>query len=174
MANFCRVKESHESRRNTPLPPVSRMEDKTDLKRCVRLRYVLCNAINALTQGSRNAQHILSPVASRQDLEKYYNICEIEENDVACITQEPTSNTPMLQPLDSLHQIRAGIGRLHIARKLVLCTLLALEAGRGKEDLRVWAMASDEMMALSVENSCCAEKLQQAFADEMGMICILM
>ncbi|KAA6415449.1 MAG: hypothetical protein FRX48_00164 [Lasallia pustulata] len=132
---------------SSPLPPITRMEEKSQTRRCSKLRHVLQSAVVSLVGPYRQACEDLKPLANEFDLEKYYDIYEISRADL----QEAKDSLAGLDLEDgeSLKALRFALQQLHILKKIVLCSLLALHADGGKLDFSKWATAVDVMQQLS-------------------------
>lgn len=53
----------------------------------------------------------------------------------------------------NLRALKIGLQKLHIIRKLFLCSLLAIDADGGESDFTRWAAAIETMLHLSAETS---------------------
>lgn len=133
--------------RSSPLPPVTRFEEKSQTRRCSKLRHVLRNAVVSLVDPYKQACEDLKPLANEYDLEKYYDIYEISQSD---LQEAKDSRVGLdLEDGESLKALRFGLQQVHILKKIVLCSLLALNADGGKQDFSKWATAVDVMQQLS-------------------------
>lgn len=133
--------------RSSPLPPVTRFEEKSQTRRCSKLRHVLRNAVLSLVDPYKQACEDLKPLANEYDLEKYYDIYEISQAD---LQEAKDSRVGLdLEDGESLRALRFGLQQVHILKKIVLCSLLALNADGGKQDFSKWATAVDVMQQLS-------------------------
>lgn len=54
---------------------------------------------------------------------------------------------------NSLTDLKSAMQKLHLIRKLFLCSLLALDADGGKSDFPRWAAATDTMRHISAETA---------------------
>lgn len=105
------------------------------------------SAAGSLVGPYRQACEDLKPLANEYDLEKYYDIYEISRTDL----QEAKESVVDLDLEDgkSLKALRFRLQQVHILKKIVLCSLLALHADGGKSDFSKWATAVDVMQQLS-------------------------
>lgn len=92
---------------------------------------------------------ILKPFAATLDLEKYYDIYEISRTDLEDAELVANVEPAEIVHADTLHDLKVGLQKLHILRKLVLCTLLALDADGSKSDFRRWSVAVEMMCSFS-------------------------
>lgn len=133
--------------RSSPLPPVTRLEERGQTRRCCQLRHVLHSAVASLAGPYRRACEDLKPLANEFDLEKYYDVYEISRAD---LQEAKDSGVGLdLEDGESLKALRFGLQQVHVLKKIVLCSLLALHADGGKSDFSKWATAVDVMQQLS-------------------------
>lgn len=145
--------------RSTPLPPVSRLEDRQS-RRCVRLRKTIRTALVDSITPFAQACTTLQPLAREVDLEKYYDIYEI-----GIVDLQEVNNVESDDP-DSLKALKTLFNRLHTTRKILLCCLLALEAEGGKLDIIRWKTAVEEMEVLARITADRGEMIKDILAEE--------
>lgn len=92
-----------------------------------------------------NVYQNLEPFATALDLEKYYDIYEISRTDLEQAKLVANVELAEIQDANTLQDLKIGMQKLHILRKLVLCTLLALNADGSKLDFRRWTVAVESM-----------------------------
>lgn len=121
---------------STPLPPVSRLEDKQAVKRCQGLRSELVKALTLLITLYVESHNILQSFVVQQDLQQYHDIYDIslvEYSEAIRIANESPEDAK-----SALKELRFAL-RLHaIARKVFLCDLLTLRTTRGWHRVRQW------------------------------------
>lgn len=135
--------------RSSPLPPISRMEDNGQVKRCARLRRTLRRGLDTMFAPYYQAYEELRPHAVVNDLEKYFDIYEISRIDLQDAEIIATAELSETQNADTLQDLKNGLQKLHVIRRIFLCTLLALNADGGKADFQRWSATSEAMGALS-------------------------
>lgn len=150
------------------MPPVSRIEGSSHSKRCARLRCVIRDAINSMFEPICQANRSLSKHAVQLDLEKYYDIYEITCFDLEYVENIESANILDFHVSDSLHDIGMGIAKLQTMRRILLCTLLALDAEGGRGEYSTWSNATDIMMTLSSMNASKSSDLHHALGDGEG------
>ena len=96
-----------------------------------------------------NVYQTLEPFATALDLEKYYDIYEISRTDLEQAKLVANVEPAEIQDADTLQDLKVGLQKLHILRKLVLCTLLALNADGSKLDFRRWTVAVESMSSIT-------------------------
>lgn len=121
---------------STPLPPISRIEDKRSLKRCQGLRSELVTTLTLLITLYVESHNTLQSFVVQQDLQRYheiYDISLVEYSEAIRIANESTEDAR-----SALKELRFAL-RLHaIARKVFLCDLLALRTTHGWHRVRQW------------------------------------
>lgn len=129
------------------MPPVSRLEDQTQSRRCLRLRRVASECLFSLLEQYTQAQNTLQPLTDATNLERYYDIYDISFEELA----EAKSGLAERETDDqySLRALRTLFGRLYSVRKSILCCLLALSADGGGSDIARWSTAIEEMRKLA-------------------------
>lgn len=106
----------------------------------------------------------MMPLAEQLDLEKYYDVYDISDFDIQEAQQGYTENE--FEDMESLRVLKILVARLHIARKIFLCCLLALEADGGKPDFLRWGTAVDEISALTSTTADAEERLRRILGEE--------
>ncbi|KAL9057735.1 MAG: hypothetical protein Q9206_002233 [Seirophora lacunosa] len=135
-----------------PLPPVTRMEERNETRRCARLRSALQRLLISLPVTYYRAFDQVKLMAVEADLEKYYDIYEISKSEV--LEAEGTKDVATSDPSEkTLRAFKMNSHKMHSARKLFLCSLLALSADGGNVDFAKWSTATRVMSTLSVETS---------------------
>lgn len=99
------------------------------------------------------AYQSLRPLAIEVDLEKYYDIYEISRTDLDNAEEFANVESFDSEEANSLTALKIALQKLHMIRKLFLCSLLALDADGGKSDFPRWAVASDTMRHISAETA---------------------
>lgn len=121
---------------STPLPPVSRLEDKRSIKRCQNLRSELVTTLTLLITLYVESHNALQSFVVQQDLQRYHDIYDIslvEYSEAIRIANESTEDAK-----SALKELRFAL-RLHaIARKVFLCDLLTLRMTHGWHRVRQW------------------------------------
>ena len=114
------------------------------------------------------AYQVLRPLAVDLDLEKYYDIYEISRTDMDDADEIKNVENVDSEDTDSLKSLKIGLQRLHVIRKLFLCSLLALEADGGKSDFFRWAKATETMRNLSFETAKMTSCIDDILREEEG------
>ncbi|GLA76409.1 hypothetical protein AtubIFM55763_007982 [Aspergillus tubingensis] len=132
---------------STPLPPVSRLEDQTQTRRCLRLRRTVSESFYLMLGQYIRAQHTLRPLTDATNLAKYYDIYDISEEEL--MEAQAAFDERATEDQYSLRALRTLFGRLYIVRKSILCCLLALGADGGGSDIARWTTAVEQMRDLA-------------------------
>ena len=110
----------------------------------------------------------LKPFAAILDLEKYFDIYEISRTDLEEAELVANVESVETQDVDTLHDLKVGLQKLHILRKLVLCTLLALDADGSKLDFRRWSVAVEMMCSFTSLTTRMISNIHEVMGEEEG------
>ncbi|KAF2270383.1 hypothetical protein CC78DRAFT_550145 [Lojkania enalia] len=151
-------------RLSSPLPPISRIEEKGQARRCHRLRRSLRAAFADTIPTFAKQCGILKELVEEDDLEKYLDVYDINNPDL----QEAAQGYSELEFEDkeTLKVLRILQYRLSTLRRVYLCSLLALEADGGKPDFVRWSIAVESMKALAGPTGEWSERINQIFGEE--------
>ena len=105
-------------------------------------------------------------MANEQDLERYHDIYEVTQSDIQEIEEFALGNNIEVEDSENLKPLKVDLQKLHVARKLFLCSLLALSADGGKPDFPRWALATSTMQALSSASASAAYSLSHILSEE--------
>lgn len=133
--------------RSTPLPPISRLEDQTQIRRCLRLRRTVSESFHSMLGRYLQAQQTLQPLTDDANLAKYYDIYDISEEEL--VEAQGLYQDRATEDQYSLRALRTLFGRLYVVRKSILCCLLALGADGGGSDIARWTTAVEQMRELA-------------------------
>lgn len=151
-------------RLTTPLPPASRIEDKGTSRRCGRLRKALHKAYANVIPACIEACNTLRTLVDEDDLEKYYEVYDVSEEDAKEALGDDSLSVLEDDP-ESLKSLRLLSYRAGILRRVLLCSMMSLEADGGKPDFNRWRIAIEVMEAISKLVGMSAEKLRQMVND---------
>lgn len=155
---------TNDKSRSTPLPPISRLEDRGQTKRCSRLRKVVRLCFADILPRYNQACTVLKPLAEQMDLEKYYDIYDISDMDFSEANLGYSESE--FEDVDSLRVLKILGARFHTIRRIFLCSLLALDAHGGKSDLVRWGTAIDEIHALGAITGEAEARLRRILGEE--------
>ncbi|KAJ5477528.1 hypothetical protein N7539_007672 [Penicillium diatomitis] len=150
--------------RLTPLPPISRLEDQVQVRRCMRLRKAVSECFSSMLSRYIQSQNVLRPLTNETNLAKYYDIYDLALEDLAVI--ESTISQESLDDPCSLRSLRDSFGKLYTVRKSVLCCLLALSADGGGSDIARWSSAVEEMRELATVTGSSMTKMTNILNEE--------
>jgi len=102
------------------------------------------------------------------DLEKYYDVYEISRTDMEDAELVASVKASEIEDADTLQDLKVGLQKLHIIRKLFLCTLLALNADGSKSDFRRWSEATEAMNRVSFLTAKMIFDIDEILGDEEG------
>jgi hypothetical protein len=98
------------------------------------------------------------------DLEKYYDIYDISDEDCS-ETMLGYSDTEF-EDLESLKVLKILAARFYTTMKIFLCCLMALDANGGKPDLLRWSTAVDEVHRVCAVTAAAEERLRRILTEE--------
>ncbi|KAJ5086028.1 hypothetical protein N7532_010799 [Penicillium argentinense] len=149
---------------STPLPPISRLEDQVQTRRCLRLRRAVSECFWSMLERYIQSQNTLRPLTDDVNLAKYYDIYDIGLDDLEMI--EASLSRRNGDDQYSLRSLRDLFGKLYTMRKSVLCCLLALSADGGGSDVRRWSFAVEEMRELAAATGSNMTKMTNILNEE--------
>ncbi|OJD30923.1 proliferating cell nuclear antigen [Diplodia corticola] len=151
-------------RLSTPMPPITRLDDKNQIKRCVRLRRSLRSTFAATLPAFADECATLRLLVESDDLERYLDVYDITSQDM----QEAALgySEDEFEDGESLKALRIWQYRLVTLRRVFLCSLLALEADGDSEDFARWRPAINAMERLTELCGKWCEKLTRILGEE--------
>ncbi|KAK3395949.1 Mysoin-binding motif of peroxisomes-domain-containing protein [Sordaria brevicollis] len=152
-------------RLSAPLPPISRLEDRSQTRRCGRLRKALKQRFADMIKTYIQVTTAVKGLAEQLDLEKYYDVYDITDFDISDAMQGFPEDA-MTEEGESLRVLKIAAARFHTIRKLLLCALLAFEATGDNSDFVRWSTAAQCLNQLSTLTGDCYERLRMILSDE--------
>lgn len=149
---------------SSPLPPVTRIEDKAQSRKCIRLRKALRGALADVLKTYISVSAVTRGFAEQTDLEKYLDVYEISDFDLSDANRE--FDTDEFEDAESLRTLKIVSSRLHTMRKLFLCSLLALDASGEKQDLLRWTAAVEALRTVNASIEAACSKLRAVLSEE--------
>ncbi|KAF3360437.1 hypothetical protein VDGD_04316 [Verticillium dahliae] len=151
-------------RLSAPLPPISRMEDRTQTRRCVRLRKALRVCLAEVLQAYDQTFTVVKGFSEQLDLEKYFDIYDVSDLDISDAQHGLVESDP--EDAESLRTLKIAASRFHTMRKMALCALLALDASGDSSDLMRWTTAVEALRALNLSTSSSFERLKTILSEQ--------
>lgn len=151
-------------RLSQPLPPITRLEEKDQRRRCSRLRRTIKAAYATCIPVIEDSCVRLRHLITEDDLEKYLDVYEIGPQDV----QEAIIGfqADEFEDNESLKALRMWQYRFSVLRKVFLCSLLSLEADGGRPDFGRWKTAVEHMERVATVTGESAEKVNLILQEE--------
>ncbi|KAL7900003.1 Mysoin-binding motif of peroxisomes domain-containing protein [Trichoderma sp. TUCIM 5745] len=147
-----------------PLPPVSRIEERTQSRKCGRLRKALKNSFAGVLQTYNQVSDVVRGFAEQMELEKYYDMYDVSDFDIS--DSRLGFNESEFEDAESLRTLKILAARFHTMRKMLLCALLALDANGEAKDLLRWTAAVEALQSANVSTKSVFEKLQGILSEE--------
>ncbi|KXX77448.1 Vezatin [Madurella mycetomatis] len=132
---------------SAPLPPISRIEDKSQTRRCGRLRKALKGRLCDMIQNYLQVSSTIKGFAEQLDLEKYHDVYDISDFDISDAMQGFSERE--FEDQESLRSLKIAAARFHTIRKIMLCSLLAFEAKGDNTDFLRWSTAVEGLRTLN-------------------------
>ena len=140
------------------------MEDKQSSSRCRELRVSLGDTLTASIVQCVEAHNSVHSYVRDLDLRRYHDIYEVSMQDYADAVA--FANKCLLDARDSLKELRF-LFRLHlIARKVLLCDLLALHSGSSWHNVHQWRLISRLLEGLDDALSQAGQQVRSAVVRE--------
>ncbi|KAG6039228.1 hypothetical protein E4U41_003040 [Claviceps citrina] len=148
---------------SAPLPPISRLEDRKQARKCVRLRKALKSSFANVLDAYKQMSVAVNGLAEQTELEKYYDMYDINELDIRDALQGFSENE--FEDPESLRTLKILAARFHTTRKMLLCALLALDAnGEGSDFLR-WNTVVEVLQGLNESTRRAYDRLQSILSE---------
>ncbi|KAK3208715.1 hypothetical protein GRF29_77g1786581 [Pseudopithomyces chartarum] len=151
-------------RLSSPLPPISRLEEKGQARRCHRLRKLLHAAFADTIPKLLDQSGALKQLIQDDDLERYLDVYDVSNPDLQDAAQG--YNQSEFEDNETLKALRVLQYRLSTLRRVYLCSLLALEADGGKTDFTRWTVVVDSMTDLAATAGEWTEKFNRIVQEE--------
>ncbi|KAF6798843.1 proliferating cell nuclear antigen [Colletotrichum sojae] len=151
-------------RLSAPLPPISRIEDRSQTRKCVRLRKALRACFADVIPAYHQTMLVVKGFSEQLDLEKYYDIYDISDFDMSDAKQGYQENE--FDDTESLRTLKILAARFHTIRKMFLCALLALDASGDSNDLLRWTTIVEAVRTLNTATQTAFERLRRLLSEE--------
>jgi hypothetical protein len=151
---------------STPLPPISRLEDRSQVRRCVRLRKALHGSFSSILESYSQVSNLVKGLSEQTELEKYYDIYDISDFDISDTLQ--AGDDAEFEDPESLRALKIVAARLHTMRKMFLCALLALEANGDYSDIQRWSSAVEALQTINDATTKAYEMIDSILSEEDG------
>ncbi|KAI7919162.1 hypothetical protein M0657_007260 [Pyricularia oryzae] len=149
---------------SAPLPPVSRMDEKSQTRRCMRLRKALKACFGHCVPEYKQTMEVVKKFAAESDLEKYHDVYDLSDLDIADALQG--FSTESMEDMESLHSFKIAAARLYTLRKMLLCALLALEVTGDNSDFLRWTTVVEGLRNLNETTSVSYMRVADILKDE--------
>ena len=151
------------------MAPASRLEHDGQIKHYSSLRLTLGHVLSSLTGAILAAHESLSRFAVAVDLEKYFEIYEVHHVEVEEAKSPSSVANCEDDTLQTLEKLRSSSRRFFDARRLLLCTLLAMNTECSDTGLVAWSSAAVTMQRLTALMEQVAADLRKARDDDLGI-----
>lgn len=149
---------------SAPLPPISRIEDRSQTRRCSRLRKALRGCFSEMIENYTQVSSVVKAFSEQLDLEKYHDVYDISDFDMSDALQG--FSEAEFEDLESVRVLKIAAARFHVIRKLLLCGLLAFEASGDNTDFLRWSTAVEGLRTLSEVTGKSFERVRRILSEE--------
>lgn len=146
------------------MPPISRLEDRTQGRKCVRLRKALKDSFVGILQAHSQVSSVVQGFCEQTELEKYYDIYDISELDMSDALRE--FDAAEFDDPESVRTLKILAARFNIVRKMFLCAMLALDANGEGTDLLRWTTAVEALQSMNSATKDAFSRLQKILSEE--------
>ncbi|EKD20748.1 hypothetical protein MBM_01430 [Drepanopeziza brunnea f. sp. 'multigermtubi' MB_m1] len=151
-------------RLSTPLPPVSRIEERCQTRRCARLRKQLLRCFSAVIPRYNQACVALKLLAEELDLEKYFDIYDINDSDFSDAMAGFSEKE--FEDAESVRVLKILAARFCTSRTIFLCCLMALDADGAKPDFDRWSTAVEQIQGVALVTGDAEDRLRRILSEE--------
>ncbi|KAK9324600.1 Mysoin-binding motif of peroxisomes-domain-containing protein [Lipomyces orientalis] len=153
------------SRNSASLSRILKRKSPIGLRRCKKLRSQISSALKLSLSLYRRSMDGLSELCNHSDLEKYFDIYDLNDTNYMHLEEEDQQRNNESDPeildddenvaddesecIESLWQLKQQFRRLHHTRRKVLCCLLAMDAQGDRSDVKKWRSVVQEIKTLS-------------------------
>lgn len=149
---------------SAPLPPASRLEDRSQSRKCVRLRRALKTSVGGALAAYNQAASAVRGFSEQTELERYYDMYDISDLDMSDALKG--FSKAEFDDDESLRTLKMLAARLYTARKMLLCALLALNASGEGADLLRWSTAAEALQSANAATKAACDTVQAILRDE--------
>lgn len=150
-------------RLSAPLPPISRIEDRSQTRRCVRLRKALRKSFGDIISKYEQASSVIKGFSEQLDLERYYDIYDISDLDMADALQGFSNKE--FEDMESIQTLKIVASRFHVMRKMFLCALMSTEAQGDETDFLRWTTVVESLRMLNEATTESFERLKSILGE---------
>ena len=152
------------STRSHPLPPISRLEERTGSRQCPELRNRIVDCLAMGISDYVKCHNDLQPLLDSDDLGNYHDIYELAAGDLSPAVV--LANELAAEAAGSLKQIRMLIQVHSLARKFFLVDMLALRARPTWSDVQQWRTVLQTLHALAQNVQRASQSLEDVLRSE--------
>lgn len=153
--------------RSAPLPPISRLEDRSQGRKCIRLRRALRRSFADVLDTYNKTSDVIKGFSEQTELEKYYDMYDVSDFDMSDALQG--FNESEFEDPESLRTLKILAARFYTTRKMLLCAMLALDANGEGSDLLRWTAVVEALRSVNKCTKASYDKLQSILSEEECM-----
>lgn len=149
-----------------PLPPISRLDSNTSghTRQGARFRRNLQHCYELVIRDFRHAINVVQSMVDGDTVERFLDVYDVHADDIEDASLDSPSQS--VEDGESLKNLRLLHTRYSTLRRLLLCSLLSLQATGRRSDATRWTTAVAKMQGISASSSKCTQKLTSLLNDE--------
>ena len=145
--------------RSSALPPITRLEQSSTLRRCSNLRATLSASLTLASSSFHRTALSITPFTTASLLRQMHQVYNIDDTLPVEVPDAP-----------SLADLKATCLAMHEKRRLVLCALLAIHVEPFDAAWSTWRTVIHELSGLTRMLATFTNELTRALEDEQGSI----
>ena len=150
--------------RSYPLPPISRIEGSNQPRKAIRLRKTLQAGYEHLLPALVSAVEKIRPLVDQYDVERLLDVYEVRTEDIQDALQAPANDQQ--EDGESLSHLQNQQNRYGTLRRLLLCSLLSLQATGRRADAQKWQLTTSMMEIVAKAAGDLAQQFIKLLNDE--------
>ena len=126
---------------------------------------MLRSALNSTTAPHVDAYRNLLPFTNEVDLDRYFDMYELSRSDIGEVEASAVESINGTEDFETLRVLKMDLHKLFTARKMFLCSILALEADANFKSLD-WTLLTDVMENISRITATASSALENILNEE--------
>lgn len=146
------------------MPPITRLEEQSQTRRCLRLRRRLSECLSEMLEQYIAVKTKFLTHTDPSNLAKYYDMYDFSPEEL----EEAESSLVDFSPADeiSLRSLSLLYHRLYAVRKSMLCCLLAFPVDGTQVDATRWGLAVEEMQRIATSSGGWIQRLTSILQEQ--------
>ena len=156
---------ANEPSRSQPLPPITRIDGADKPRKALQLRRSLHSGYASLIPGFIQAIQDIRPYVDQDHVERFLDVYEVPSADIkdALLGLDSTD----VKDAESLRSLKNDQARYSTLRRLLLCSLLSLQATGGRSDASKWQLATTVLQRIACTTGDLSQRFIKLLDDEV-------